>query len=596
MVSWQQVVDKFFETVFSKNKVKYLFLIFILGFLLRILAANNLGFVADEAIHGLRPIGIIGSGRINAMDEAPLYYYASDFLYRIFGVSLLSSRLLSVIFGAFSILLVYLIAKRLFDEEVGIISSFLLAVSAFHVRFSLAEMDITMSFLVLLSLYCMILFLDRNAPWLLLTTAALLGIAFLIKPIALLFLFSYVFFALIYLYRKKDERQKFFTKEWLKTIALFGVILLIFFMPILSFNYVLYTQKGITDVQFSRFFGVAKETYASIADTIEPFKISTLLKGFKNISSGIFLRIEPIVFILGILGFVSALRKEKLYNGLIGIWFIIAFLFLTGTSWLHTHFVTFVPVLVLYAGVVLTDIKKEILKRKHIPYLIPLFLGAILLANLFFIPDNVFPHLTSQSAMGKMRDYAEKNLESQSLVIADARIYRGRIAWMLHDKHYLESSYFNQFFSAVDQIPGDNITVKTYFIECFHDDCGWGAQQVAPINGSSEEITNLFKGLAKVKTVIAGGGGYGEEKGDPYFIVYETQARIKPQMFDLADATHSFYFYPVGWKNDKASFDYYSPQTLFESALNTFSLMVLYAGIFLLFASLLLPIYFLVKK
>ena len=596
MISQKQVVDKLFDIILSKNKLKYLFLIFILGFFLRAVAANNLAFVADEAIHGLRPIGIIGTGRINAMDQSPLYYYASDFLYKIFGISLLSSRLLSVIFGSFSIIVVFLIGRKLFNENIGLIASFILAVSAFHVRYSLAEMDITMSFLALLSLYCLILFLENSKKWLLLVSSALIGIAFLIKPIALMFLFSYIIFAVLYLYFKKEARDRFLKKEWLKTILAFGLILLIFFMPILSFNYILYKQKGITDVQFSRFLGASKDTYTSIAPTIESWKISTFFKGLENITTGIFLRIEPIAFLLGILGFIMAVRKEKFYNSLIGLWLLVAFVFLTGTSWLHTHFATFVPIFALYSGVALYDIKNKITEKKNVKNLIVYLLLAILLINFFVISDKLFPHLTSQSALGKMRDYSEKNFEPNSIVVADGRIYRGRIGWMFNDKHYLETNYFNQFFAAVDQIPGENITAKIYFVECAHDDCGWGASQVTPINATSEEVVNIFKGLAPVKTVINGGGGYGEESNSPYFIVYETVGRLKTPMFDLADSTHSFYFYPVGWKNDEQSFDYYEPQNAFEVLIDRFSLLVLYLGILLLFASLILPLYFLYRK
>ena len=52
----------------------------------------------------------------------------------------------------------------------------------------------------------------------------------------------------------------------------------IFALPTLTFNYILYKEKGLTDLQFSRFlFGENKGIYQSIASTIQPFSLKTLL-------------------------------------------------------------------------------------------------------------------------------------------------------------------------------------------------------------------------------------------------------------------------------------------------------------------------------
>ena len=53
----------------------------------------------------------------------------------------------------FTILVVYLIAKELFNEKIAIVSAFLLSISAYHISYALIEMDETMIFLTLLAFW-----------------------------------------------------------------------------------------------------------------------------------------------------------------------------------------------------------------------------------------------------------------------------------------------------------------------------------------------------------------------------------------------------------------------------------------------------------
>ena len=63
----------------------------------------------------------------------------------------LSGRIGIVIFAVFSVLLVYLIARRMFDQRVGLIAALLLAVNPIHVEISrLIRPDIQMTFFILL--------------------------------------------------------------------------------------------------------------------------------------------------------------------------------------------------------------------------------------------------------------------------------------------------------------------------------------------------------------------------------------------------------------------------------------------------------------
>ncbi|MGZ7136541.1 MAG: glycosyltransferase family 39 protein, partial [Methanobacterium sp.] len=65
-----------------------------------------------------------------------------------------SIRFLSVIFGFFAILMIYMVGTLIFNKNGGIISSLILALSAFHIYYSQeARMYSLMTLLTLLSIY-----------------------------------------------------------------------------------------------------------------------------------------------------------------------------------------------------------------------------------------------------------------------------------------------------------------------------------------------------------------------------------------------------------------------------------------------------------
>ena len=93
-----------------------------------------------------------------------LYYWMVAGSYKIFGVSLSSARLPSVLFGTLSVGLIFLLARRLFDSRVGLFSALILPSIYLHFQISRwSTTDMTLSFFVLLSLYFFVLFFRAEA-------------------------------------------------------------------------------------------------------------------------------------------------------------------------------------------------------------------------------------------------------------------------------------------------------------------------------------------------------------------------------------------------------------------------------------------------
>jgi 4-amino-4-deoxy-L-arabinose transferase-like glycosyltransferase len=92
-----------------------------------------------------------------------LYYWMVVSSYEVFGISLSSARLPSVLFGTLSIGFVFLLACRLFDSRVGLFSAFILPSIYLHFQISRwSTTDMALSFFVLLALYFFVLLFQSN--------------------------------------------------------------------------------------------------------------------------------------------------------------------------------------------------------------------------------------------------------------------------------------------------------------------------------------------------------------------------------------------------------------------------------------------------
>jgi 4-amino-4-deoxy-L-arabinose transferase-like glycosyltransferase len=80
--------------------------------------------------------------------------YVTAVAFALLGESEFTARLPSTIFGSLSLLMVYLLASKLYDRKVGLLSAFLLAISSFTVVLNQeAKWDTLLTFFILLSAY-----------------------------------------------------------------------------------------------------------------------------------------------------------------------------------------------------------------------------------------------------------------------------------------------------------------------------------------------------------------------------------------------------------------------------------------------------------
>jgi hypothetical protein len=129
----------------AKNKTYWLlFFVIALAFFLRVYKIDTIppGVYPDEAVNGLDALEANDTGNYRWFYETNqgregLFMNLVAVSIKLFGISTLALKLPAIIFGTFTVLGVYLLAKELFDSRrVGLLSSFLAAVSFWTIDFS----------------------------------------------------------------------------------------------------------------------------------------------------------------------------------------------------------------------------------------------------------------------------------------------------------------------------------------------------------------------------------------------------------------------------------------------------------------------------
>ena len=207
----------------------YLLLIFVIALIFRIIAAHNTHVSTDEMVYSILPLNIISAGRLGTIEQSPLFFYLTDFGYKILGgITAISIRSTAIIFGSLAVLVIFLITQELFkNKKVSLISSFIFALSGFSLTNNY-EMNMAAFFFALLSMLFFIKALKGNHKSLYLTSL-FLALGALMKSIVLLFVPVYALIWLIYGYKKKlfftnlESGKLLFNKKSIKIITILKI-------------------------------------------------------------------------------------------------------------------------------------------------------------------------------------------------------------------------------------------------------------------------------------------------------------------------------------------------------------------------------------
>lgn len=212
----------------TKN-ILILIAILLIGLFLRVYKLDSEsiyldeGFTIDTSKYDLKKITEITSHDVHP----PLYFFIMHYWINLFGDSEFSTRFLSVIFGTLSIFMIYKVGTLIFDEEVGIISSLILGLSFYHIRYSQQARHYTLlALMTLFSFYFLIKLINKinlkDSIGYVLSSSILMYTHFYSIFIILcqnIFLFT--------LFLTNQKKNKYLLKPWI----LFQVILIVLFIP-----------------------------------------------------------------------------------------------------------------------------------------------------------------------------------------------------------------------------------------------------------------------------------------------------------------------------------------------------------------------------
>lgn len=283
----------------KKRSNLYLFLIITLGIVLRIyrLASENLWFdevgSVDLALRNIRTIFF-------KFHNSPFYFLLLKCWMKMWGISEFALRSLSVIFGVCSILLIYKVAEKLFNKNVGLFSAFLLSVSPMHIFYSQEARNYSLLlFLTLLSMYIFIKLIEENQAKLhfYLTLVNILLVYTLLHGILVVAVQNIVYFL------KGQQKKRWFVGQ--------AVVLFFFLLWFIPINIVAHTEPWVK-VSTS---WIEKPHFSALLETLKTFSYGGKSYGGNDILIETKdLRMPQILFFIYSILFLLGLLQWKLWN------------------------------------------------------------------------------------------------------------------------------------------------------------------------------------------------------------------------------------------------------------------------------------------
>ncbi len=579
------LIEKFLsnavDIIYSKDKYieRWLIILLVIGFILRLIAALNLGVLADDMVYASQSAGIFSAKILSTHSNPPLFFYLTDLSYNIFGYTTFASRFWALMPGTLLILLSFLITKRLFNKEIALFAAFFVTFSSFLIRMTFTEMSLLVLFFSMLGVYLGVLFLDSRKNKFLLLSAFSFGLGILTKYSAPFFIFAFLIYSLFYL---RGKKEKILAKKTIYSLILFLGVIFIFALPSLTFNYLLYKDKGITDVYFSRVIQTEKtqEFYAGLAGQERSFFDNALnFDSYGNIS--LVYHSDLMIFAFAIFGLILLFNKKHYQQlGFILIFLIIIFLLQSPGSPLPKHFAFMHFIMAIPAGYGLNLLHKKI----KINYLRLVLIALILLFMVINLGNgyNTPQFYLSQSATSELKDYIHNNVGPNNLIVVDQRIYTSQAFWISTPNHFLNVIQFIELYKynldLSDQVKN---SVDVYFVECAKDDCGWGTIKDQPeLNLTSESFFNgINKNSRPIKTIkselYSGNEFFANKIEQPEYLIYKQSIKLNQQMVESTDFLNEFYFVPYLYKDMSRYIFKYEIKTLFDRILDKISYYIL---------------------
>jgi len=186
-------------------------------------------YMLAVAIGVYAAIGLV-TGRFDSLSDVSAVYSADPFQF------FMVSRILVLLLGAATVLFVFLIGKRLYSKNVGLISAALLAVNFLHVRHShFGTVDVPAAFFGILTIYFCVLMYQKGKMIYYALAAAVMAVAVAVKFSMPLLLFPFII-AHFARYEPKNWFKEIFSKKiWVA--AFVGLLVFLIACPLIWLDF-----------------------------------------------------------------------------------------------------------------------------------------------------------------------------------------------------------------------------------------------------------------------------------------------------------------------------------------------------------------------
>lgn len=374
----------------KKNKFLLLILIFYLVF--NSLYLTRLPIFNDEAIY-------LDWGFVAAHWPGYLYQSMTDgkqpLMMWLFGIAsnfssdpLLSGRFVSVFLGGFSLVGLYLLAKTLFNEKVGLFTAIIFAITPIFVFYNRqALLESGLIFAIVWSVYYFLKFIQKPSNKNAILFGVFIGLGLFIKTTILLFVLPMTIIIIWHIISKK--RTDLVTPSFISLGAFIAIDLLILINP-----------------DFWKALPANSRYSYTIIELIHFPIISWVNNLFGFLEIGLFY-VTPILFILSFVGIFLIARTKKSKNLIFLIIFCLALLFeifLTRTQ-SQRYLVPFLPFLAICIAYVLNIIwnvkKYQLLQRAFVSLII-----ILPLISSFYLMFNPYQYISKLSNYSKYSETA----------------------------------------------------------------------------------------------------------------------------------------------------------------------------------------------
>jgi len=355
--SYKQIYEYFVES-------HHLYLIMI-AFISFVLIFANLGsthFVPwDEAIYAKIAKNMVRMEEyINLYwkpqkvwyEKPPLVLWCMSFFMKMLGFTSLAARLPSAIFGFGTVIVTYLLSKKLFSKVAAYVSAFSLVTGIHFLYYSRAAMiDVATTFFITLSIYLFVQAKENKKLMFYVFSGLATGLAVMAKgvvgflPVITMLLYE----AYLFIFHREEDLKSL--------VKPYFVMLLSLLVVALPWHVIMYLRYGRPFIDTYFLYHVVDRATQAIEEKGQPlFWYVTVMK--------VSMRVWFVVFIGALPMFLYKAFKRKRSYALFCIWFFIVFLiFSLASSKIVWYIIPLYPAASIMVGVFIDDVYKKISER-----------------------------------------------------------------------------------------------------------------------------------------------------------------------------------------------------------------------------------------